>query len=533
MFWENKNFYKKRLGAIIVLVSILIVIVCRQESSVNTTTKYMNVRIADKTILDDYMQSDDLGENPVICFDGYEIAHDSDTNIYYVTQNMYGDAWNGQFTTDTGQLFWAEDEYLQHFREAIAEGHIFTLYHIDEREQLLYSYQIVFTGMPIMALSIDGYDEVTTEYHGSMLVADPYSQGEKYRSTECVYHTRGGSSRQYDKKSYKLELQQKLPLLGMHNDDDWILNALYDDAGLVHNKFSIDVWRNIAADNSVANDEGMRAEYIELFMDNNYLGVYALTERIDQKLLNLSQGSILYKCYAWEIPDQGSQEEDYGFGKSFEIKYPKSYTGDMWQPLRQYTDMFCRPGNISMQEAGTILNIENAIDYNIFMLLAYGCDNLRKNTYFVAEPNYGSYVIKKVPWDMNATWGNGLSGDPQYCGTLYDENAIYDTEMWSTDIFKLHDCNEEEVNKLLNARWQALRRDILSDERLSAQLDELFGYLYASGAYERNYSCWPKETEYWEDRYIYEYVDGRLQFLDHYFEDPYFDSVSIVNEGVR
>jgi hypothetical protein len=319
----------------------------------------------------------------------------------------------------------------------------------------------------------------------------------------------------------------------MREDDDWILNALYDDAGLIHNKFSIDVWRSIASDNSVTNDEGVQAEYVELFMDNEYQGVYALMERIDKKELNLAQGSILYKCLSWEVPDAASEEEDYGFGQSFEIKYPKSYTSKMWQPLKRYADAFFRKGDISMEEAEQLMNLENAVDYDLFMMLAYGCDNLRKNTYFVAEPGAGGYVVKKVPWDMNATWGNAWVGDKACNFTLYDPDAICDTQMWCTDMLKLYDSNPEEVTALLLERWQELRKDILSEERLKNRLDEQFAYLYSSGAYDRNYARWTNGTEYWDDDYIYEYVEGRLTFLDEYFKAPYFDGTYEFNECIK
>lgn len=70
-----------------------------------------------------------------------------------------------------------------------------------------------------------------------------------------------------------------------------------------------------------------------------------------------------------------------------------------------------------------------------------------------------------------------------------------------------------------------LREDILDKERLLRMLDEEFAYLHGSGAYDRNYRLWPNGTEYWDDSYIYEYVEGRLEYLDVYFQDPYLDEV--------
>lgn len=86
-------------------------------------------------------------------------------------------------------------------------------------------------------------------------------------------------------------------------------------------------------------------------------------------------------------------------------------------------------------------------------------------------------------------------------------------------------CNPDEVGKLLRERWTDLRLDIFSEERLTGMLDEEFSYLHGSGAYDRNYRRWPNGTEYWDDSYIYEYVEGRLKYLDDYFENPYLDEI--------
>ena len=62
-------------------------------------------------------------------------------------------------------------------------------------------------------------------------------------------------------------------------------------------------------------------------------------------------------------------------------------------------------------------------------------------------------------------------------------------------------------------------------------LDENFAYLHNSGAYDRNYVRWNEHgREHWKDEYIYEYVENRLQFLDAYFEEPYFDAEALSEE---
>ena len=50
-------------------------------------------------------------------------------------------------------------------------------------------------------------------------------------------------------------------------------------------------------------------------------------------------------------------------------------------------------------------------------------------------------------------------------------------------------------------------------------LDEEFAYLHGSGAYDRNYVRWDEHgRKTWMDEYIYEYVAGRLSYLDSFYE---------------
>ena len=76
--------------------------------------------------------------------------------------------------------------------------------------------------------------------------------------------------------------------------------------------------------------------------------------------------------------------------------------------------------------------------------------------------------------------------------------------------------NLEEICILLADRWQELRENNITKENLCAKVDAELAYLYASGAYVRNQQKWPPKGDYWQDEYIYEYIDKRIDFLDEY-----------------
>lgn len=468
---------------------------------------------------------------PELYFGGQALAYDSRDDIYYVTQSMEAGSWSGALSSSEGKLYWQRDDYFLEFADALAKGHLFSLYCVDEETKHWCSYRVVFSGMPVMVIETqDGGMIRDDTCDAEMRLFDLKFPGREYVSCSCQTRVRGGTSRGFEKKGYKLVLDEKQSLLGMRRDDDWILAALYDDAGLIHNKFSYDVWREIAYHNSVNKDDGTAMEYVELFCNDTYLGVYGLVERIDAKELSLGDTEdILYKCYGRELPE-GSQDWISVLRKAYGIKYPGVYEADDWAPLQEYLEVFTdKDGIADYEQAVSMLNLENAVDHNLFIMLSYGCDNNeRKNTFFLAEwggnANPG-YTMIKIPWDCNATWGNFWRHGDEFNNTIYEPERITDPNLWSEDMKALFLCCPDEIGELMRERWTELRRTIFSRGNLVGMLDEEFSYLHGSGAYDRNYRLWPNGTSYWDDDYIYEYVEGRLRYLDDYFEDPYLDEV--------
>lgn len=465
-------------------------------------------------------------ERPALYYNGHAAAYDKVDDIYYITQNMDGGTFGGALNSGEGKLLWLSDDYFADFADALAQGHIFSLYCVDSSKNRYCIYQVVFTGMPIMVIdTLDG-GEIKGGREGVMRLFDLKFAGDSYKESSCYAAIRGNTSIGYPKKGYKLELDKKMSLLGMRRDEDWILTALYDDAGLIHTKFAHDVWQDIAQNNGVKKDDGTRMEYLELFSNDVYLGVYGLIERIDAKELSLTRGDILYKCIGYE-EDRTDSGWSFGLEEAFDVKYPAQYGMYEYGLLNDYLDIFNHmTDREGYEKARSMINMENYVDHNIFTLFAYGCDNyLRKNNFYLACPNNAedgsAYTFIMIPWDLNATWGNVQVVDMSCNNTLYMPEVIEDPNLWCLDVKQLFRCYPDEIAEKSYDRWRNLREEILTKDRLWDMLDEDFAYLHESGAYDRNYRRWPEGMEYWEEGYIYEYVEGRLTYLDTYFQNPY------------
>ena len=90
---------------------------------------------------------------------------------------------------------------------------------------------------------------------------------------------RGNSSAAFTQKRFTLELRnaegksQKASLLGMPADDDWVLLGPYNDRSMMRDAMAFDLWTEMG-------HWGSRTRYAEVLINDEYRGVYLLTEKI-------------------------------------------------------------------------------------------------------------------------------------------------------------------------------------------------------------------------------------------------------------
>ncbi len=85
----------------------------------------------------------------------------------------------------------------------------------------------------------------------------------------------GNSTWQQKKKSYNLQLSETADLLGMGSGNNWVLLAnSFDESGL-RNKIAFDFAKEIGVEFAVD------SEYVDLYIDNVYYGLYLLAEKIE------------------------------------------------------------------------------------------------------------------------------------------------------------------------------------------------------------------------------------------------------------
>ena len=183
-------------------------------------------------------------------------------------------------------------------------------------------YQLIFTRFPILQITVNqpilDNPKVATEFR----LNDPdfLQNGMMQREFISIagIELRGGSAQSFPKKSYAIELWEDTlgvtsvdtSFFGLRNDDDWILDAMFLDKGRMRNRVSMDLWLDFHELPYQSSEPkaigGTRGEFIEVILDQEYLGVYVFSDRIDRKQLKLESFEngdnfgLLYKASYWE-----------------------------------------------------------------------------------------------------------------------------------------------------------------------------------------------------------------------------------------
>lgn len=360
---------------------------------------------------------------------------------------------------------------------------------------------------------------------------DPAGQQHSTRLFESFagIEIRGQSTSNYDKKQYGLELwadqretDLSASLLGMRYGEDWILDAMWTDDLRMRNKLSFEVWEKMASlpeeDRRSDVYPGIHLEYVELFINNRYEGIYCLGERFNERILGYApnqyeQGGVLYE--AIDKAEGSTRFEVYHSepGNSlvwdgWEMIYPGHEL--YWHPLAELRKTVVLKSEEEFSSSiESMIYLDNMADHYIFINLLLAYDNIGKNNFYARYSTASRFFI--IPWDLDYTWGKRwemLDSGPG--GMAY--NAFHRRLLESDDL---------DFYELVSERWNTYRNSIFRLDSLLANVDRHYNALKNSGVIERENKRWPDadiDLEY-EYAYICNWIEQRLLILDEHLNE--------------
>ncbi len=419
-------------------------------------------------------------------------------------------------------------------------GDITLLFYNDD--YYLYS-SLKCTTLPVM--DIDCERTVDEEYAEMSFILYDNSEDADRRITlsDGQIRKRGGiTAEYYPKIPYRIKLKSHSPghstrsyvtsLLGMKENDSWILYPAYNDEDRARNVFSQNLWHDTVSDNNAFGvHTGPEYRYLEVFMNEKYMGLYALGYTIDEKSMEIASNDDsegLYKKVLdtrYDLLEMRNRNEDAVRGYRL-ITDEGDYTGRIsgkWRTLVDYFVFLDENKKDSEKLLGAI-DIDNAIDFTLFTNLVQGDDSIYKNFYLaMRRDSDGDVKTLYCPWDLDATWGNEYRRFALNRYGQYEHTADYNFFMEDTYLEQIFVNNDTDVIDRYIERYRQLRSDLWSDEKLIKALDGYEEDIFYSGAYLRDAWRWPvsnqKRDEEKKDLTRFkEYVLERTGELDAYFD---------------
>jgi hypothetical protein len=340
---------------------------------------------------------------------------------------------------------------------------------------------------------------------------------------------RGSYSVRFPKKSYDIEAwtetdgQQTRDLTfgSLRTDDDWVLDALYNEPLRVNAYVAHKLWLDMYTPYYQWQEEEARAGadvmWTEVFVNGRYHGVYLLSEQVDRKQLKLKKaknGEIrgeLYKAVDWTpatqfkrqpaLPSPWADKYD-----GWELKHPEPTDSMGWEPLHHIIGFAAHSTDQEMQSwASTQFHLPNLIDYFLFINAITSVDNHGKNVYLARYRAGEPYFL--APWDLDASFGNRHDGKKYNRPDVWLSNNLLE---------RLLALNPDRFADRFCDRYQELRSSLLDPTALNLRIREAVDLLEQNGVYEREKMAWPRSVDDSEDyrSYVYEWNVERIAILD-------------------
>lgn len=299
---------------------------------------------------------------------------------------------------------------------------------------------------------------------------------------------RGASSSYFPKQSFNIETRNadgsnnNVSLLGMPAENDWRLISPITDRSLLRNTFTYELGRK-------QGHWEPRSKYCELILNGEYMGLYALTEKIkpDKSRLDISKlgdtdlfgddvsGGYLF----WKSSDMPLQIF-YPNSNKLQVEqdaYLKTFFECYWDAI--FRDNWL-DGKIDYKN---YIDTESMLDYMIICELSHDHDKYNQSTYMYKDrSNKDSFIHFGPLWDFDYAFGNS--------------SESMGTDQWNfsrssgTQFRRLF--QDTSLTHRFAEKWHSQRLGFLHTDSLYALIDSLSAHF--ANARKRDSLVWEAYT---------------------------------------
>jgi hypothetical protein len=343
----------------------------------------------------------------------------------------------------------------------------------------------------------------------------------------------------FDKLSYTVETRTdsgtnlNVSLLGMPQENDWVLHGPYSDKSLMRNALAY----------HLGNAMGWwspRTRFCEVFINDEYRGVFVLTEKIkrDRNRVNI----------ATLLPEDNSGDELTGgyilridrlrdgcwispfMGRTGSYEVPISYYDPKHDELTEQQKTYIKDyvtdfeyalagDDFRDMETGfrAYIDVLSFIDYFIITEISRDLDGYRCSVYFYKDKDSNGGKLNASPlWDYNLGFGNGDFMDADEPEGWTDDGIGNGDWGGGECVFWWERLMEDPYfNARIKARWNELRADKLSLVNIYEFIDSCVNVL--SEAQVRNFQKFDILDRWvWPNAYIGGSYNNEVDYLKNW-----------------
>ena len=351
--------------------------------------------------------------------------------------------------------------------------------------------------------------------NGTGLINNITDNGNIY-SGKAGIEIRGRYSANLPQKPYGFETRDEagnnlnVPILGMPEENDWVLTANYNDKTFLRNYLAFDLFRKMG-------HYAPRTEYCEVLVNDQYMGIYLLGEKIkqdknrvdiaklnpDENSGNDLTGGYIFATDYFTASDSWlssySPPNKPGADVYFVYYDPESdeLTSTQKTYLKDFVDSFERvlynPGYKDRNSGyRAYLDVNSFVDYFLIGELSRNVDAYKKSRFFYKDKeSNGGLIHSGPPWDFDWAWKD------------ITENCIHfnqtDGSGWA---YKINECGawpvppswevrliqDDDFASRIHDKYYLLRKTLFSEQYLHSVIDSVADLL--NEAQERHYQRW-------------------------------------------
>ncbi|WP_047486686.1 CotH kinase family protein [Terriglobus sp. TAA 43] len=377
------------------------------------------------------------------------------------------------------------------------------------------------TYLPVVNIATDGGIAVTSEddyVDGTLTITDPMTSSNNYTGTmEIKGH--GNTTWAMPKKPYKVKLDSKAKLMGMHSEKNWVLLANYDDKTMLRDAVASYI------SNMTRLPWAPASYFVEMTMNGQYMGVYQLIESVD---IDSNRVDIADSDASTDPTQDGYlMEIDHTLGDTFNWTTPHglpvgSHDPDpptdaqeaYIQPLVNNAEATFFASNASDATAGWRSKWTEASVVDWFLV-----NELMGNHDANGESEYFYKDVGDVPFVAGPIWDFDISSGNDDYGAIQDPSVAWVSTQhaWYAALFK----NDPTFQAAVKTEWAAMR----------SQVSGLPDYIDTSSATlaqaaNNNYQRWPNLYQrVWpnpeaagsysgEVTYLKQWINSRISYMD-------------------